>query len=974
MNFLDHAYWFGVIWNLLVITAATIGLAFLAARWTRSAYWQRTIWQIAFVSIGILGASEVTGLTKGLALWFGGKKPVAQRFSVRTFEPTTPALELVEEDSPAVVEPTFSSSPIQEERSVVWPGFIWIAGAVVILSRVLFSQALLFGFRFRRESPEDDAAVDSANRLASRLGLTHHIAVRQSPALRSPIAFGIFRKTIVLPEHFSKTFNPVQREAVLAHELAHLAFNDPAWYLVADCVTAFFWWNPLVWLARQKLHAASENAADEASLLVQDGATTLAECLVHLAKQFASSGAFGWMSIEGNGFRSNLARRIERLLSLQSTEWRTPRAPAVVALKVFTPIVLITLAIVTSALAQRDRTQPGNLNAALHQTWNDSIGALALNAVSTPNEPSVVDEPPAAKSTTSVKPNVSPSVVETKTPSKLPVATNDAVVTSIREADVNAAAAAGEAHATTNVIYTSVSKKKIWATLQSIKLESFSFGGQPLGEVVRSLTDETYKYDPKKGINFMIDKADLAKLLLPNVTLKSNIPISDILNEMCRVAPLQYRIEDYAVVIATNSGPVLRLFSRVFMVNAIATTEALKKRGLIENHIVVGTETAVLNGALRNYFAAAGVDLKAPRSVFFNDQLGKIIARGTTADLETIAQAIDKLIPDPAQLTVEVKVAEISDDDSKALGFDWFIGDSSVLNQRRFVGLPGDDTVATPSVSNPPRIFPGAPQTNAPNKSAMRVTGVLTEAQMRVVVRALETRTGVDLITMPRVTTLSGRQAQISSLDSTTVVTGVQLVTNSDGTITPGIVTMNLPFGPVMDFIPDVSDDGFSIRLTAMATFNEFVGYEAATEAQQKTQNVMTKTAIQVPLPKLRMNQTIVEPIIVWDRQTIILSGFTTEASKDKSLPPLGSTSQVGKLFGKKESDNSKKKHLVFFITPTIIDPAGNVVHTLDDMDVLTKRTSLPPQEVRSPHFAPLRAMTPGSYLESISTRTNLVK
>jgi general secretion pathway protein D len=51
---------------------------------------------------------------------------------------------------------------------------------------------------------------------------------------------------------------------------------------------------------------------------------------------------------------------------------------------------------------------------------------------------------------------------------------------------------------------------------------------------------------------------------------------------------------------------------------------------------------------------------------------------------------------------------------------------------------------------------------------------------------------------------------------------------------------------------------------------------------------------------------------------------------KDK-VPVLGDLPLVGRLF-RSESSVSAKKNLVIFVTPTIIDPAGNRVHTDDEL------------------------------------------
>jgi type II secretory pathway component GspD/PulD (secretin) len=65
----------------------------------------------------------------------------------------------------------------------------------------------------------------------------------------------------------------------------------------------------------------------------------------------------------------------------------------------------------------------------------------------------------------------------------------------------------------------------------------------------------------------------------------------------------------------------------------------------------------------------------------------------------------------------------------------------------------------------------------------------------------------------------------------------------------------------------------------------------------------------------------------------------------------LGDLPFVGKLF-RSESSTSTKKNLVIFVTPTIIDPAGNRVHTDDQLPFALN--SLPQQPEGQP-APPLR-------------------
>jgi type II secretory pathway component GspD/PulD (secretin) len=87
-----------------------------------------------------------------------------------------------------------------------------------------------------------------------------------------------------------------------------------------------------------------------------------------------------------------------------------------------------------------------------------------------------------------------------------------------------------------------------------------------------------------------------------------------------------------------------------------------------------------------------------------------------------------------------------------------------------------------------------------------------------------------------------------------------------------------------------------------------------------------------VPLPRIRVRQ-ITTSCIVWDGQTVVLGGLLSEniqKTKDK-VPVLGDLPLLGRFF-RSESSKTQKKNLIIFVTPTIIDPAGNRVHTDEDL------------------------------------------
>jgi general secretion pathway protein D len=147
--------------------------------------------------------------------------------------------------------------------------------------------------------------------------------------------------------------------------------------------------------------------------------------------------------------------------------------------------------------------------------------------------------------------------------------------------------------------------------------------------------------------------------------------------------------------------------------------------------------------------------------------------------------------------------------------------------------------------------------------------------------------------------------------------------------ITP--IPAQIPFGQVLDVIPYVSADGYSVQMHIIPTLTEFLGYD--TENARQFQTVVGSQPLQPqPLPKFRVRQ-VTTSAIVWDGQTVVLGGLIAEnVSKSRQkIPVLGDVPLLGRLF-RSESSSSTKKNLVIFVTPTIIDPSGNRVHSPDSL------------------------------------------
>jgi tetratricopeptide (TPR) repeat protein len=221
------------------------------------------------------------------------------------------------------------------------------------------------------------------------------------------------------------------------------------------------------------------------------------------------------------------------------------------------------------------------------------------------------------------------------------------------------------------------------------------------------------------------------------------------------------------------------------------------------------TNMGSIQADVRTFFQAAGLDFptNAPtaggfgggafaggqagtptKALFYNDRLGMLYVRSSLRDLDIIEAALHTLNAAPPQVSIEAKFAEFSQTDNKALGFDWFVGNMLIKNSA--MGLSGGtapSATGAPQAGNPSGIFPnpqvGRLATDGQLTSGLRqsaptiatLTGILTEPQFRVMINAIENREGIDLLSAPTVTTLSGRQARISVEETDTIIVGLQV-------------------------------------------------------------------------------------------------------------------------------------------------------------------------------------------------------
>ncbi len=161
--------------------------------------------------------------------------------------------------------------------------------------------------------------------------------------------------------------------------------------------------------------------------------------------------------------------------------------------------------------------------------------------------------------------------------------------------------------------------------------------------------------------------------------------------------------------------------------------------------------------------------------------------------------------------------------------------------------------------------------------------------------------------------------------------------------------TQTVETGPVLDVVPYVLSDGYTINLTLIPNLTEFNGYDTPPIIPSVT-GALNVVQLPIVLPNFTVRE-VVTTVNVWDNQTVVLGGLISssiQTTKDK-VPVLGDLPLFGTLF-QSQSKTATKKNLMIFVTTSIVDPAGNRVHSDDELPFT--QTAIPPQPAGAGHMS----------------------
>lgn len=152
-----------------------------------------------------------------------------------------------------LVEPGAGAAPIGQAPMAWWESIAPLLVAAWLLGAVAYVVLRLAAYRqLRHDLLEGSRTV----------GVAGKIRLLETPATRSPLAFGLIDKVVALPTGFMADPDRAARDLALEHELAHHRAHDLLANFAALPLFALHWFNPLSWLGWTAMRRDQEAACD----------------------------------------------------------------------------------------------------------------------------------------------------------------------------------------------------------------------------------------------------------------------------------------------------------------------------------------------------------------------------------------------------------------------------------------------------------------------------------------------------------------------------------------------------------------------------------------------------------------------------------------------------------------------------------------------------------------------------------------
>ena len=159
---------------------------------------------------------------------------------------------------------------------------IWLIGIILILMTFIVN-AIKMNIKIRKEEIKDTRLIKILEQAKNSMNITVHIKLIKQQYKKVPCIYGLIKPKILLTEEIiNKSDEDIKY--IFLHELAHYKRKDLLLNKLMILITAFHWFNPIIWICFKQIRQDMELKADEMVLesVGKDHSKEYAKTLVSL--------------------------------------------------------------------------------------------------------------------------------------------------------------------------------------------------------------------------------------------------------------------------------------------------------------------------------------------------------------------------------------------------------------------------------------------------------------------------------------------------------------------------------------------------------------------------------------------------------------------------------------------------------------------------------------------------------------------
>lgn len=483
--------------------------------------------------------------------------------------------------------------------------------------------------------------------------------------------------------------------------------------------------------------------------------------------------------------------------------------------------------------------------------------------------------------------------------------------------------------------------------------------------------------------------------------IPAGFSLREILDIITGLAELKWVIKENRVEIVPKSTPTDTLVLRNWTVSPFLFSstpphvEDLASTGLGGGLLGNASNAAAKQSGKRRidpkeFLSGMNVRFDVPGSTATFNSRNRVLTVYNTLEMLDL---VDSIVANsegqaPVQVDIRAKFVEFTQSNLKELSFDWLLGQAKVRGSAELLasGAGTGGTEGFPIIGPDGKPIGNYPLTGG-NRSgsggigvnpidallaaatgrgtgmgsaALAIAGAFSDPQFQVLVRAMNQRKDVDLLSSPSITARDQEEATIdivrefrypTEFSPPQIPQTIGNVTGSTGTgggVTSIPVTPTTPSafekrdtGVKLRVLPTIKGDNYAIDLELRPEVTEFEGFinygspikttdrNSTTLApgvvvSQPVSVVLTENVINQPIFSVRKIQTTVTLL---DGETIALGGLMREDVQkvNDKTPILGDMPLIGRFF-RSNVDQHIKKNLTIFVTARIIDASGQPI------------------------------------------------